>query len=85
MENSINIKYPESLALSLKMKHKDFITEIKTISIIKLYELEKISSGQAAKLLDINRLDFLELLHKYDVSYFNNGLEDELEIDVNNA
>lgn len=85
MERLITIKYPESLASSLKMESKQFQREIKTISLVKLYELGKISSGLAAKSLNINRVDFLELLQKYDVSYFQYGLEDELKSDVERA
>lgn len=85
MEQQISINYPESLAFSLKMDNKEFKYEMKTISLIKLYELGKISSGTAAKLLNLNRLEFLELLKKYNVSYFHKGLENELESDLANA
>lgn len=85
MKQLISINYPESLALSLKMNNREFKQEMKTISLIKLYELGKISSGLAAKLLNLNRIEFLELLGKYNVSYFYNGLENELESDVANA
>lgn len=85
MEQLISINYPESLAFSLKMENKEFKSEMKIISLIKLYELGKISSGLAAKLLNLNRIDFLELLEKYNVSYFHNGLENELESDLANA
>ncbi len=85
MEQLISINYPESLAFSLKMENQEFKSEMKTISLIKLYELGKISSGLAAKLLNTNRIDFLELLEKYNVSYFHTGLENELESDLLNA
>jgi len=85
MEQLISINYPESLAFSLKMENQEFKSEMKTISLIKLYELGKISSGLAAKLLNMNRIDFLELLEKYNVSYFYKGLENELESDFLNA
>ncbi len=85
MEQLISINYPESLAFSLKMENQEFKSEMKTISLIKLYELGKISSGLAAKLLNMNRIDFLELLEKYNVSYFHKGLENELESDFSNA
>ncbi|MGB1204221.1 MAG: UPF0175 family protein [Chitinophagales bacterium] len=85
MQHSISINYPESLAFSLKMEEKEFKSEIKMLSLIKLYELGKISSGLAAELLEIQRIDFLELLEKYNVSYFHNGLEHELENDFLNA
>ncbi|MCF6333218.1 MAG: UPF0175 family protein [Draconibacterium sp.] len=85
MEQLISINYPESLAFSLKMENQEFKSEMKTISLIKLYELGKISSGLAAKLLNMNRIDFLELLEKYNVSYFHKGLENEIESDLSNA
>jgi len=85
MKQQISINYPESLAHSLKMNNREFESEIKTISIVKLYELGKISSGFAAKLLNISRIEFLELLNKYNISYFYKGLEDELESDLANA
>ncbi len=85
MEQYINIKYPESLAFSLKMGDEEFAREMKKISLIKLYELGKISSGYAAKLLNMRRIDFLEMLQNYHVSYFFEGIEDELENDLSNA
>ncbi len=85
MEQLISINYPESLAFSLKMENQEFKSEMKIISLIKLYELGKISSGLAAKLLNMNRIDFLELLEKYNVSYFHKGLENEIESDLSNA
>ncbi len=85
MKQLISINYPESLALSLKMNNQEFENEMKTISLIKLYELGKISSGFAAKLLKLNRIEFLDLLEKYNVSYFPKGLEKELESDLANA
>lgn len=85
MEHQIAIKYPESLAFSLKMGNKEFMNEMKTISLVKLYELGKISSGFAANLLNLNRIDFLDLLQKYNVSYFHTGIEKELENDLANA
>ncbi len=85
MERLISINYPESLAFSLKMENQEFKNEMKIISLIKLYELGKISSGLAANLLGMNRIDFLDLLQKYNVSYFHKGLENELESDLRNA
>lgn len=85
MEQVISINYPESLATSLKMGDQEFKSEMKIISLIKLYELGKISSGLAAKLLNMKRVDFLELLEKYNVSYFFKGIENELESDFLNA
>jgi hypothetical protein len=40
MEREIAVSYPETLAASLKMGDHEFEREIKTISLVKLYELE---------------------------------------------
>lgn len=85
MEHYISIQYPESLAFSLKMKKDEFEGEMKTISLVKLYELGKISSGFASKLLNITRIEFLDILNKYKVSYFSDTLIDEIESDLANA
>lgn len=85
MKHLISINYPESLAFSLKMNNEEFQNEMKTLSLIKLYELGKISSGFASKLLNISRIDFLDILEKYNVSYFYKDVEDELESDLENA
>jgi predicted HTH domain antitoxin len=85
MENQIAISYPESLAFSLKMGNQEFKHEMKIISLVKLYEMGKISSGFAARLLSISRIDFLEYLPKYNVSFFHKDLENELESDLKNA
>ncbi len=85
MEQLISINYPQSLAFSLKMEDQEFKMKMKELSLIKLYELGKISSGLAARLLDMNRIEFLDLLESYNVSYFYKGLENEIDKDFFNA
>ena len=82
---TVSIEYPDELRVSLKYKRDEFADEIKKISVIKLYELGKISSGMAAKVLDISRVDFVELLGKYKVSIFSYEDKEELLEDVRNA
>jgi predicted HTH domain antitoxin len=83
MDHQITIEYPETLAFSLKMQNQEFEREIKTLSMVKLYELGKISSGIAAKVLGITRIDFLDILASYKVSAFADTTE--LESDFANA
>lgn len=85
MSHQISISFPEDLANSLKLKTEEFESEIKIISLVKLYESGKISSGYAAEILNMGRTDFLQLLHKYQVSYFNESSVDEIENDYKNA
>lgn len=82
MANIISVEYPDYLANSMRMNRDDFEKEIKTSSLVKMFELGKVSSGIAAKVLNISRIDFLELLGKYKVSFLN---VDDLNEDVNNA
>ncbi|HHG73868.1 MAG TPA: UPF0175 family protein [Persephonella sp.] len=58
--------------------------EIKIAALAKLYELGKISSGKAAKLLGISRIEFLDLLGKYKVQ-ISPDAEEELLKDIENA
>jgi predicted HTH domain antitoxin len=83
MERQIAVSYPEILAVSLKMQDCEFEREIKTISMVKLYELGKVSSGIAAGVLGISRLTFLDILADHRVSCFPDV--DELETDFINA
>jgi len=85
MKGVINIEYPESLANSLKLTGKEFESEIKISSLVKLFELGKVSSGTAAKVLGITRIDFLDLLAKYKVSALGQFDRDDLREDIANA
>lgn len=85
MDGVIRIEYPESLANSLKLTGNDFVLEMKTSSLVKLYELGKVSSGVAAKVLGISRIDFLDLLAKYKVSVIGDYDSGDLNDDIANA
>jgi len=80
----INVQYPDSLADLLKLNSTDFAMEIKTSSMIKLYEIGKISSSIAAGILGISRQSFLDLLSRYKVSIFDLD-KDDLKHDFENA
>lgn len=85
MKRVINIEYPEYLANSLRLNGDDFVSEIKTSSLVKLFELGKVSSGIAANVLGLSRIEFLELLANYKVSVFSGYEIDDLKEDISNA
>lgn len=85
MNRKITVEYPASLANTLRLSGKDFETEIKTSSIVKLFELGRISSGVAASVLGLSRIDFLELLARYNVSVFGPYDTNDLDEDIANA
>jgi predicted HTH domain antitoxin len=82
MSQTISIEYPEFLANAMRMNKSEFGREIKISALVKLFELGKISSGTAAKVLNISRIEFLDLLSKYNVSFLN---VDDLNEDLLNA
>jgi predicted HTH domain antitoxin len=85
MQKAIHIKYPESLANALKLSHEDFEKEIKMSSLVKLYEMGKVSSGTAAEVLGLSRMEFLDRLSEYKVSQFGYSNFDEVNEDIKNA
>lgn len=69
------------LTLSKSVDVSDF--EIKMIVASKLFELGKLSSGQAAEVAGLSKRAFLELLGKYNVSVFGYD-ENDLAEDLKN-
>lgn len=82
MAKTITIDYPKFLADAMRMNKDDFSKQMKESALVKLFEIGKVSSGTAAKVLNITRVEFLELLEKYKVSFLN---VDDLEEDLSNA
>ena len=72
------------MLLSLKLSEKEFEKEFKIAAVIKLYERGKISSGIASQLLEVSRVDFLNMLYDYKVSYLGDDIEEILK-DMKNA
>jgi predicted HTH domain antitoxin len=71
----ITIEIPEKVLLAEKSDEAAFGREIRLLAAVKLYELGRLSSGRAAELAGIPRVEFLLLLGKYRVF----PLLDELE------
>ncbi len=85
LNKTYQLVFPADLPLSLKMQEDEFSSEIRKLVLIKLFELGKISSGKAAVILGISRLDFLEILQQYQVNFFNDASPSNILKDINNA
>ena len=56
---TINVDYPESLTATLNQSREAFEREARMAMAAKLFELGRLTSGQAAKLAGISRVSFL--------------------------
>jgi predicted HTH domain antitoxin len=59
--STIKIELPASLLLSTGQSQEQFVREAKFLLALKLFELGRLSSGRAAELCGMNRVDFLLL------------------------
>jgi predicted HTH domain antitoxin len=82
--STVHIEIPEEVLISLKETPETIARELLTSAAVKLFELGKLSSGRAAQLAGMSRVEFLMLLGHYHVSPFSLTTE-QLERDVNNA
>jgi len=61
------IEIPESVLLAEKADEDSFGREIKVLAAVKLYELGRLTSGRAAELAGMSRVEFLSNLGRYKV------------------
>jgi predicted HTH domain antitoxin len=63
----IVVDVPEQVLLAEKMDATQFGQELRTLAATKLYELGRLSSGRAAELAGMSRVEFLHCLTRYRV------------------
>lgn len=63
----IVVDVPEEVLLAEKMDAAQFGQELRTLAAAKLYELGRLSSGRAAELAGMSRVEFLLCLNRYRV------------------
>ena len=80
----LQIEYPDSLPDLLQTTRLKFEAEARMAMAVKLYELKRLSSGLAARLAGVSRVEFLLGLHRYGVPVIDLD-EAELLTDVQNA
>jgi len=81
---SVSIQFPRSLLMTLRETREQFEAEAKMALAAKLFEIKRLTSGQAASLAGIDRVRFLLDLHKYQVAAID-VTEEEFKAEVENA
>jgi predicted HTH domain antitoxin len=72
----IVIDVPEKVLLAEKTDEVGFSRELPILAAVKLYELGRLSSGRAAELAGMTRVEFLLSLNRYRVFPLASELED---------
>jgi predicted HTH domain antitoxin len=72
----IILNIPEKVLLAEKTDEASFARELRILAAVKLYELGRLSSGRAAELAGVTRVEFLLLLERYKVFPFQAELND---------
>ncbi len=66
-DQQVTITVPEKVLLAEMMDAGTFARELSTLAAVKLYELGRLSSGRAAELAGMTRVEFLLALRRYKV------------------
>ncbi|MCB0099636.1 MAG: UPF0175 family protein [Caldilineaceae bacterium] len=72
----LTIEVPDKILLAEKKDEAAFAKEMRMLAAIKLFELGRLSSGRAADLAGVSRVEFLLSLEKYQVFPFAAELDD---------
>jgi len=59
MQRSMIVNYPDTIPAVTNQSPEDFESEAKRAMAVKLFELGRLSSGQAAQIAGISRVEFL--------------------------
>jgi predicted HTH domain antitoxin len=82
---AVAITYPDDLVLAVSTTSEEFEAQVRLMAALKMFELGKLSSGKAAELAGMPRVEFFEMCGRYRVSVFNYApelLQTELQADL---
>ena len=82
---TLTIDYPDGLETAVSMTKQEFAAEVRLMAALKMFECGKLSSGKAAQLAGISRVEFFETCGRYQVSIMNYSageMEAELTSDL---
>ena len=80
---TLSVKYPETIPATINVSPETFEEEAKMAMAVKLYELGRLTSGQAAAIAGIPRVEFLLQCHRFgaaSVEWNNEELGNEFKV-----
>jgi predicted HTH domain antitoxin len=81
---TLTLQIPEQVQYALNRTPQEMGRDMKLYAALMLYQLGKLSSGMAAQMVGISRVEFLYLCGEYGISTFQYTPE-ELEAELNNG
>lgn len=81
----LTLSYPDDLEQAVNLTPEEMTAQVLLMAALKMFELGKLSSGKAAELAGISRVEFLEACGRYRVPMFNYSPEElqaEIESDL---
>jgi len=67
MPATLTIEYPELLPHQLRQSREEFERDARLALAVKLFEMKRVSSGVAASIAGVERVEFLLELHRFGV------------------
>ena len=77
----LTIRYPAGLERAVHLTKAEMEQHLRLMAALKMFELGKLSSGKAAELAGMSRVEFFEACGRYRVSLFN-YTDDEIETEL---
>ena len=75
----IELELPDELLQTIDETEESFESLARTALVLKLYEMGKLSSGIAGRLLGMSRVEFLTVLGQHNISFFDPDMVNHLD------
>ena len=82
---TLTVPYPQDFELAVSTTTEELEAQVRLMAALKMFELGKLSSGKAAELAGMSRVEFYDMCGRYRVSILNydpEDLESELKADL---
>jgi len=76
LTTELTFSIPEDILYTLNETKNEFINKMKLCTAMELYKMHKLSMGKAAELANMNKVDFMLELGKYDIPVIHYDTDD---------